>query len=163
MKKYFSVVVWGVLLLAACGGSPTATLSVRGSPTVAISVPSISFGDQFIGTVSAGHVITLSNTGSAELHIVGIATTLPFTQTNTCTSSLPAGATCTINVTFAPDIESDFTNDVSITSDAKGSPQGSNAQRNWCCSAVHLYSSGGSLRSWFARLLLCPFPSSFIL
>src|SRR5882724_2431255 len=42
---------------------------------------SISFGDQFIGTASAGNVITLSNTGTAELNIGGVATNLPFTQT----------------------------------------------------------------------------------
>src|SRR4029077_1126888 len=123
MNKYFSLVVWGVLFLAACGGSPSATLSVSGSPTAALSVPSISFGDQFVGTASAGNVITLSNTGTAELNIVGVATTLPFTQTSTCGSSLAAAATCTINVTFAPDTESDFTSNLSITDNAKGSPQ----------------------------------------
>jgi Abnormal spindle-like microcephaly-assoc'd, ASPM-SPD-2-Hydin len=123
MNRYLLLVVWGALLLAACGGSPTATLSVSASPAVAFSVPSISFGDQFIGTVSAVQVITLSNTGSAGLHIVGIATAVPFSQTSTCTSSLPAGAQCTINVTFSPDNESDFNGNVSITDDAKGTPQ----------------------------------------
>jgi HYDIN/CFA65/VesB family protein len=123
MNKYFSLVVCGVLLLAACGGSPTAGVSVSGSPASTLSVPSISFGNQDVGTASAGQVITLSNTGSAELRIVGIAVALPFTQTSTCGSSLAAGATCTINVTFAPTTEGDFTSNVSITDNAKGSPQ----------------------------------------
>jgi hypothetical protein len=122
MNKYFSLVVCGVLLLAACGGSPTASLSVSGSPTATL-VPSISFGNQVVDTASAGQAITLSNTGSAGLRIVGIAVALPFTQTNTCGSSLAAGATCTINVTFAPTTEGDFTSNVSITDNAKGSPQ----------------------------------------
>jgi hypothetical protein len=112
-----------VLLLAACGGSPTASVSVSGSPAPALSVPSISFGNQVVGTSSAGQVITLSNTGSAELRIVGIAVALPFTQTSTCGSSLAAGATCTIIMTFAPTTEGDFTSNVSITDNAKGSPQ----------------------------------------
>jgi hypothetical protein len=123
MNKYFSLVVCGVLLLAACGGSPTASLSVSGSPTATSSVPSISFGTQVVGTASAGHAITLSNTGSAELRIVGIATAPPFTQTNTCGSNLAEGAICTINVTFAPTTEGDFTSNISITDNAKGSPQ----------------------------------------
>ncbi len=123
MNKYVSLVVCGVLLLAACGGSPTASVSVSGSPTTTLSVPSISFGDQVVGTASDGQVITLSNTGSAALRIVGIAVALPFSQTNTCDSSLAAGATCTINVTFAPTAEGDFSGNVSITDNATGSPQ----------------------------------------
>ena len=111
--KNVSLVVCGVLLLSACGGSPTATLSVS----------SISFGNQVVGTPSAGDAITLSNTGSAGLSIVGIAVAVPFTQTNTCGSSLAAGATCTINVTFDPTTEGDFTSNVSITDNAEGSPQ----------------------------------------
>ncbi len=112
------IAICGILLLAACGGSPTASLSVSGSPTAAIS-----FGDQVVGTASAGQAITLSNTGSAALRIVGIAVALPFAQTNTCDSSLAAGATCTINVTFDPTTEGDFTSNLSITDNAEGSPQ----------------------------------------
>ncbi len=123
MNKYVSLVVCGALLLAACGGSPTASVSVSGSPNTTLSVPSISFGDQVVGTASSGQVITLSNTGSAALRIVGIAVALPFSQTNTCDSSLEAGATCTIDVTFAPTTEGDFTGSLTITDNANGSPQ----------------------------------------
>jgi len=113
MNKYFSIVVWSVLVLSSCGGSPTATLSVT----------SMSFGSQIVGATIAGQAITLSNTGSARLSIDGIAVALPFTQINTCGSSLAAGAVCTITVTFAPTTEGDFTSSVSITDNAKGSPQ----------------------------------------
>jgi hypothetical protein len=123
MNKYVSLVVCGVFLLAACGGSPTASLSVSGSPTTTLSVPSLSFGNQVVGTVSAGQAITLSNTGSAGLRNIQVAVALPFTQTNTCGSSLAAGATCTINVTFAPTTEGDFASNVSVSDNAKGSPQ----------------------------------------
>jgi antitoxin (DNA-binding transcriptional repressor) of toxin-antitoxin stability system len=123
MRKCLSLVVCGVLLLPACGGSPTATLSVSGSPAATLSAPSISFGNQVVDTVSAGQTITVSNTGSAGLRIVGIAVALPFTQTNTCTSSLAVGATCTINVTFLPTTVGDFTSNVSVTDNATGSPQ----------------------------------------
>jgi len=114
MNKYLAVVVCGVFFLAACGGSPTASLSV----------PSVSFGDQAVGTASVAKAITLSNTGSAELSIVGIAVPAPFTEINTCGSRLAAGATCTINVTFAPATQGYFTSSVSITDNAEGSPLG---------------------------------------
>ena len=113
MNKYLSLVVCSVLVLSSCGGSPIATLSLT----------SMSFGSQVVGTTISGQAITLSNTGSARLSIDGIAVALPFTQINTCGSSLAAGATCTITVTFAPTAEADFTSNVSITDNAKGSPQ----------------------------------------
>jgi len=113
MNKYFSLVVCSVLVLSSCGGSPTATLSLT----------SMSFGSQVVGATIAGQAITLSNTGSARLSIDGVAVALPFTQVNTCGSSLAAGATCTITVTFAPTTEGDFTSSVSITDNANGSPQ----------------------------------------
>ena len=113
MNKYLSLVVCGVLLLSACGGSPTATLSVT----------SMSFGSQVVDATYVGQAINLSNTGSARLSIDGIALALPFTQINTCGSSLAAGATCSITVTFVPTTEGDFTSNVSITDNVKGSPQ----------------------------------------
>ena len=113
MNKYLSLVVCSVLVLSSCGGSPIATLLLT----------SMSFGSQVVGTTISGQAITLSNTGSARLSIDGIAVALPFTQINTCGSSLAAGATCTITVTFAPTAEADFTSSVSITDNAKGSPQ----------------------------------------
>lgn len=117
MNKYFSFVVCGALLLSACGEPLTASLSVS------LSASSILFGNQAVGTASAAQAITLSNTGSADLSIVGIAAAPPFAQTNTCSSSLAAGATCTINVTFDPTAEGDFSSSLSITDNAKDTPQ----------------------------------------
>jgi len=113
MKKHLSTLLCAVSLLSACGGSPTATLSVS----------KLSFDNQVVGTASAGQSITLSNTGSAGLHINGITVALPFSETNTCASSVAAGANCTINVTFTPTTEGDFSSNVSITDNAERSPQ----------------------------------------
>ena len=120
MNKYLPLVVCSVLLLAACGGSSTNSL-FGGAPTATLSLSSISFGDQQVGTAS-DEAITLSNTGSAALHITGIAVDLPFTQTSTCGSSLAVAATCTITVTFAPTGVGDFSGNVSVTDNAKGTP-----------------------------------------
>jgi hypothetical protein len=123
MTRYFFLAGCGVFLLAACGGSPKATLFLNGSLSTTASVPSIAFGDETIGTTSPVNAITLINNGSAGLHIDGISVSLPFAQTNTCSSTLAVGATCTINVTFAPATEGDFTGKLSITDNARDSPQ----------------------------------------
>jgi hypothetical protein len=67
---------------------------------------SLNMGNQRVGTSSAARTVTLTNAGSApialfSIEIVGVNAG-DFTQTNTCGSSLKAGASCTIEVTFSP-------------------------------------------------------------
>ncbi len=73
---------------------------VSSSLSVSLSTTSLSFGSQNIGTTSAGQNVTLTNTGSAALSISSIAVTGSnngdFAQTNSCGSSLAAGANCTL-------------------------------------------------------------------
>ena len=70
------------------------------SPTTA------AFGSQTISTTSSAKVLTLSNTGGLALTINSytLSGTNPtnFTQTQTCGTTLAAGATCTISVVFKP-------------------------------------------------------------
>jgi hypothetical protein len=85
---------WNINYLTIASTSSSAVLST--SPT------SVSFGNQTDGTTSAAHSVTISNTGGAAATISSITTAAPFAQTNTCGSSLAAGASCTASVTFAP-------------------------------------------------------------
>jgi hypothetical protein len=66
---------------------------------------------------------TLSNTGSTALSISSIAITGSafFSQTNTCGTSVAAGGSCTISVTFRP-AKGSF-GDVSVSDNGGGSPQ----------------------------------------
>ena len=98
MTKTSPLLVCGLLLLTSCGGSPDASLSLT----------SMSFGRQVVGTLTNGQTIMLSNTGSAALRIDEITVALPFLQTNTCGSRLAAGANCTIDVSFAPSATGEF-------------------------------------------------------
>jgi len=113
MNKHFLLAVCAVCLLSACGGSPTATLSLT----------NLTFAKQDVGTTSAAQSVTLSNSGSATLNIDNIATTANFEQNNTCGASVRAGANCTISVTFTPPDAGDFTGRLSITDNANVSPQ----------------------------------------
>jgi hypothetical protein len=107
--------------------SPDA-VAISGKGTVVSLSPSrLSFGDQAVGTSSAPQNVTLKNTGSSQLNFSGILITGnnggDFTETNTCGTSIAAGASCTISVTFSPTETGRLTAAVSIYDDGGGSPQ----------------------------------------
>jgi Abnormal spindle-like microcephaly-assoc'd, ASPM-SPD-2-Hydin len=74
--------------------------------TYTVSPTSLAFGSQPHGTNSAAQSVTVTNTGDVALPITSIkppSTSLhPFSQTNTCGTSVVVGATCTISVVFNP-------------------------------------------------------------
>ena len=80
-----------------------------------------------MGTTSGAQGFTLTNTGNATLTISSMAVTGTnagdFAQTNTCGSSVAAGATCTISVTFTPTASGSRTASVTLADNATGSPQ----------------------------------------
>ncbi|HXJ91937.1 MAG TPA: choice-of-anchor D domain-containing protein [Terriglobia bacterium] len=94
---------------------------------VSLNPLSIAFGNQTINTTSAARTVTLTNSGSATLNISSIAITGTnphhFTQTNTCGSSLSAGVSCTISVTFVPQATQALSAKVTVTDNAPNSPQ----------------------------------------
>lgn len=98
------------------------------TPVVTRSTGLLNFSNpQFPGTTSSPQMATLTNTGNATLTITSIklAGTDPgdFAQTNTCGSSLVAGASCTISVTFTPLGGGRRIASVQIADNAPGSPQ----------------------------------------
>src|SRR5207248_89958 len=91
---------------------------------------SLDFGNQLLATTSAPMTVTLTNTGAAALTINSFAASSDFAATSTgasaCPTSpatLPAGANCTINVTFTPTASGARTGTLSLTDNAGGSPQ----------------------------------------
>jgi len=99
------------------------TCGAAGAPAVSLSPTSLSFGNQPVGTPSAAQPVTLTNSGTAALTITSIAATGDYSETNTCGSSLAAGAKCTINVTFHPTAAGTRSGQLTITDNASGSPQ----------------------------------------
>src|SRR5207237_2305444 len=71
--------------------------------------------------------VTLTNSGSASLSINSIAiagtNSADFAQTNNCGSSVAAGGSCTINVTFAPTTSGARSATLTVADNASGSPQ----------------------------------------
>jgi hypothetical protein len=93
------------------------------APGVTLSPTSLSFGNQTVDTTSAAKTVTLTNTGSGPLTVSSIATTGSYAQTNTCGTSVAAGANCTISVTFTPTATGTSSGTVVVTDNATNSPQ----------------------------------------
>jgi parallel beta-helix repeat protein len=91
-------------------------------PAVSATPTSVSFGTQTTGSTSAAQTVTVQNTGGAAATGVAISATGDFAQTNTCGTSLAAGASCTVGVTFRPTATGARSGTLSIASNAAGSP-----------------------------------------
>jgi hypothetical protein len=89
----------------ATGSAQTVSLTGTGSaavPVAGVSPTTLSFAALAVNSTSSAKAVTLSNTGNAALAVASITTSGNFAQTNNCSSSVAAGGSCTINVTFAP-------------------------------------------------------------
>ena len=107
-------------------GSPQ-TVSLSGTGTVVELNPTgLAFGVVKVGN-SKSLSTTLTNVGSTTLSITGITITGPdideFSRVNTCGSSVAAGKSCTITVTFKPTERGGDSADVSISDNGGPSPQ----------------------------------------
>jgi len=96
--------------------------------TIMLSSPSLSFNNQLVGSSSPAQMVTVTNTSTAlpvNISSIAVAGTnaSDFGETNNCALSLAPGASCTINVTFAPSQVGPRTASLTITDDAPGSPQ----------------------------------------
>jgi predicted outer membrane repeat protein len=86
-------------------GSQTITATGTGvPPSATVSPTTLSFGNQIVG-VNSSQGATLTNSGLGSLSISSITTsgnTQSFSESNNCGSTLTAGASCKIEVTFDP-------------------------------------------------------------
>ena len=108
-------------------GSPQ-VLSLDGvggdsGPNATLSPTSLSFGDQVMGTSSPAQSVTLSNYSTTTLSITAITASSNFGQTNTCTSTLPSGASCAVSVTFTPGTTGSLNGTLGCADSAADSPQ----------------------------------------
>lgn len=72
--------------------------------TTAQAAPgSVSFADQAVGTLSSAKTVTVTNTGNLGLTVSGLLPSGDFAETDNCSNStIAAGGSCSIEVTFAP-------------------------------------------------------------
>ena len=106
---------WNIHYLSlAAGGGP-------GSPLTA-SPSSVSFGNETVGSTSSAQSVTVTNPSTTAVSMSSIGVTGPFSEANNCGTSLAAGASCTVSVSFAPTAAGSATGTLSVNSSAPGSP-----------------------------------------
>jgi uncharacterized repeat protein (TIGR03803 family) len=137
----YSFTSWTGSVASAGSASTTITMSAPQSvtgnfsavvvtaPVGSLTPPSLSFTST-TSVASVAQVAMLSNTGNASLTITGITITgtnptdfAVTTGTNACGSSLTAGSSCSIYVTFTPASAASFAATLSLADNASGSPQ----------------------------------------
>lgn len=116
------------LTLASDASNGSAVLSLAGTgaamptPSVALAPSSLAFGNQTSGVASTARTVTLSNSGSGALTISAITASSGFAVSHTCGSSVAAGSSCVLSVTFTPSAVGATTGSISVASNAAGSP-----------------------------------------
>jgi hypothetical protein len=103
--------IYGVIAFNEAGDSPSTEFNWTQTYTKLCVAPSFSpdsldFGTEEIGTSSLAQTVTLTNQATTTMRIWRVdiegANATDFAHTTTCLQELPAGATCTISVTFTP-------------------------------------------------------------
>ncbi|MBZ5665587.1 MAG: choice-of-anchor D domain-containing protein [Acidobacteriia bacterium] len=121
------------LTITGVSGSVTATtalaLTVNPSgtgPTVTVSPTSLTWGTVVLGATGAAKAVTLTNTGSVALSISSITSSGDFAlaaSSKPCGSTLAAGKSCIIKVTFTPTAVGTRTGTLTLTDNSPSSPQ----------------------------------------
>ena len=114
-------------------------------PAVSLSVPSVNFGNQGVGSPSAPSTITIENTGGASLDLgtlslIGANPGDFAISADSCSgASVAAAATCSFDVTATPSAVGVSTASVDIPSNAPSSPDSLPLEVTGClwCSGHH--------------------------
>jgi len=99
------------------------SLTGTGSLPVTLSPSSLTFASRTVGTTSAAKTVTLTNRLNTALTVSTVAASGDFAVAgNTCGSSVGAGLTCTVGVTFTPTVVGVRSGTLTINHSAFGSP-----------------------------------------
>jgi hypothetical protein len=113
-------------------GSPQ-SVALKGTgtapvPTLSVSPTSLSFASTTVGSTTAATIVTVKNTGKVAVTLssekIGGTNASSFIKSaTTCGTSLAVAASCTLSVEFKPAAKGALSGTLSITDNAKGSPQ----------------------------------------
>jgi hypothetical protein len=101
------------------GSTRRIPLSGRSLPVTELQVESLALGDQQVTHGrSAAKPLTVRNQGTAPLHVTGAAVDNPvFSADAGRCASVPAGASCTVDVSFDPDRTGEVAGALTLTAD----------------------------------------------
>jgi predicted dienelactone hydrolase len=165
------------------GATYTAPATVPASPTVSLTavsvedttkfalatltltagqvklVPARLFFSASVGATSTPQPTALTNTGSSSLSITSITPSATFAQTNNCGTSVAAGTSCTINITFHPTVDGTVNGNLTIVdSSADGQQVVTLSGRGFALCRVQIKET---LSSPIARSALSTFGTAF--
>jgi len=142
----------GTLTISDNAADSPQQISLSGTgtqPLLSLSTNSLTFGDQAVGTTSAAQPVTITNTGTSDLHVASVsasgANAGDFSASPSGCGDVALTATCTISVTFTPSASGARSATLNIVSDSPSSPD-----------QVTLSGTGVD-----ARLALSPNPMNF--
>lgn len=124
--KHFSlplVTFCMVALLAGCGGGKNSGFG-GGTPSLTLAPSTLTFPSQIVGTTSDPKTVTVTNSGTVTLNLMGFAASANYSvDSSACGATLAAGANCVINVTFTPTAVGPQPGTITVTDNATNSPQ----------------------------------------
>jgi hypothetical protein len=97
-----------------------AKVPVVSGPSTCLAPTGLVFPAQASTTASSPMTVTLTNDGTGDLDISGISVSGPFSETNTCGTSVSAAQNCSISVVFNPTQSGAATGTLAITDNAAG-------------------------------------------
>ncbi len=84
-------------------------------PSAIKFIPNTLTFSQNAGSASAAQTVTISNFGGSPLSGLAVSTAGAFSETDNCPSTLQAGTSCTVSVTFTPSAPGDAAGTLNIT------------------------------------------------
>ncbi len=107
-------------LILACGIGITllALGASSAAQTVSVTPSTLAFASQAVGTTTAAKTVTVKNTGKTTLNITSVVGSGEFAFTSTCSSTLAAGASCTLSVTSTPETVGTIDGAITLTDSA---------------------------------------------
>jgi hypothetical protein len=90
--------------------------------TLTFSASSLNFGLLQIGLTSPSQTVTITNVSAHAVNLTSIASSGDYAQTHTCPTTMTAGTSCTIAITFTPTKTGTRTGAVTLKDNSPGSP-----------------------------------------
>ena len=98
-----------------CGPWPAPVYPPYPNSGVTVAPTALNFGSVATGTTSTAQTVTVSNPTSAAAPVSSIAVTGAFAETSTCGTSIAAGGSCTVSVTFKPTAAGSATGSLTVS------------------------------------------------
>jgi phospholipase C len=116
--------LYGSLFISSSDPASPQQILLGGSAyQVAYDPRSLTFSPQNVGTTSPPKTVQVTNLGSVTLTFASFVASGDFAETNNCGSSIGAGGSCTISVTFTPTQLGTRTGGVTVTDSDLLNPQ----------------------------------------